>query len=201
MRVQRLLPLLLAGPLWLALPDDLDAQYDAGQSRADTERPADRLPGPFAAPPTWRDGAGLPRSRRARYWGSAGLGSGTRGAAGHLGASYQTDGTLLSVRAAGTIAVFDDELWDLGIVFGRSLVTGVVHASVGAGAALVRGARRESIHDDPEPIPSTVGLPIEVQLSIRPIPVLGIGLYGFANVNREETFRGVTVAVQLGNLR
>jgi hypothetical protein len=142
----------------------------------------------------------LPAPTPGRAWVSGGLGWASRGPAGHLAASYQSGGNLLSARGSGTIAVFGDPLWDLGLVYGRRLVSGGVHASLGAGVGAVGGETRESIHGDSEPLATTFGVPIEIQLSLRPLPVLGIGLYGFGNVNREESFAGVTAAVQIGRL-
>jgi hypothetical protein len=143
----------------------------------------------------------LGRASDSRYWLSTGMGWATRGPAGHLAGTYQFGGHLLSARGAGTIAVFGDELWDLGLLYGRSLVTGVVHASFGAGVGVVGGETRESIHGDSESLPTTVGVPLELQLFLRPLPVIGIGLYGFGNVNREESFAGVSAAIQLGRVR
>jgi hypothetical protein len=145
--------------------------------------------------------AGAVRQPRSAFWVAGGFGFASRGPAAHVSGTYRSGGNLFSARGAGTIAVFGDELWDVGILYGRSLLAGVVHASAAAGGGLVGGMTREGVHDDPRPLQRTFGVPIEVQLFFRPLPVLGIGLYGFSNVNREESFTGVTAAVQLGRLR
>ena len=46
-----------------------------------------------------------------------------------------------------------------------------------------------------------LGFPIETQLFWRPLRFLGIGLYGFANMNSQESFCGGTLSLQVGKLR
>jgi hypothetical protein len=192
-------------PLWLLAAPPLAGQAGAPETvtaaaRQHSEHTQSRQAGVRAAMPRLVTDALPTRAPGSRAWVSGGLGWASRGPAGHLAVSYQSGGNLLSARGSGTIAVFGDPLWDLGLVYGRRLVSGGVHASIGAGVGAVGGETRESIHGDPEPLATTLGVPIEVQLSLRPVPILGIGLYGFGNVNREESFAGVTVAIQIGRL-
>ncbi len=136
------------------------------------------------------------------YWLTAGLGLGSRGGAGAIGGTYQFGGNLLTLRGAGTIALSGDELWDVGLLYGRATRPGVVHLSLAVGVALVGGVRREgSLFDPQERIPATIGLPLEIHASLRLLPLLGVGLYGFGNLNGEEPFAGVAAAVQIGRLR
>jgi hypothetical protein len=137
------------------------------------------------------------------YWLNGGIGVSRRGAAGIVGGSYQFGGNLLSARGAGTVAVFGDELWDLGLLYGRATRPGVVHLSLAAGVGIVGGVRPAggSIFDPQERIPTTVTLPIELQLFFRPTGILGVGVYGFASLNEEESFGGAAAAVQIGRLR
>lgn len=48
---------------------------------------------------------------------------------------------------------------------------------------------------------TVIGLPLEAQAFYRPGKRLGIGLYGFANLNRRQSLGGVTLGVQAGRLR
>ncbi|MBA4159794.1 MAG: hypothetical protein H0X65_20345 [Gemmatimonadetes bacterium] len=156
--------------------------------------------------------AGLPQPVQGRtqsFWINAGVGVGTLDLAAAASASYQFGSSLLSVRTAAT-GEFEllgpaDELWDVGLLYGRATPPGTFHAALGAGVALVRGTLRGGGGFGPpereERIPTTVGLPVELQLFWRPTTILGLGIYGFANANREQSFAGAALSVQLGSLR
>jgi hypothetical protein len=156
--------------------------------------------------------AGLPQPVQGRtqsFWINAGVGVGTVDLAAAASASYQFGSSLLSVRTAAT-GEFEllgpaDELWDVGLLYGRATPPGTFHAALGAGVAVVRGTLRGGGGFGPpereERIPTTVGLPVELQLFWRPTTILGLGIYGFANANREQSFAGAALSVQLGSLR
>jgi hypothetical protein len=59
---------------------------------------------------------------------------------------------------------------------------------------------RQADDGRPEDV-STVGVPVELQLSLRLLPFLGVGLAGVANWNPEESFAGAVLSVQVGRLR
>jgi len=46
----------------------------------------------------------------------------------------------------------------------------------------------------------TVGLPLEVQMFLTPIPILGIGIIGFCNLNFMSTSIGFLLCLQIGYL-
>ncbi|MEM9996745.1 MAG: hypothetical protein AAF809_03505 [Bacteroidota bacterium] len=85
------------------------------------------------------------------------------------------------------------------------------HLSIGAGIALVGVVSDEdgrsvlgslgglSVDQQADRI-TTLGVPIEVQAFVQGRHV-GLGLYGFVNLNREATFGGVTLAFVLGRWR
>jgi hypothetical protein len=161
-----------------------------------------------------------------RAWLGAGLGVGTLfdgdgveddigGALGGvLYASYQSGVHVFSLRAAAAGEfVFGDTFIDVGLLYGRARPGRSSHASLSVGLALVFGERRcdgflfvcsseEGVEfaDEVEYV-VTVGLPVEAQLFWRPTSFGGFGLYGFANLNREASFVGATVGLQLGDLR
>jgi len=146
-----------------------------------------------------------PLSRRDSYWLSVGLGAGSQDLAAHANGSYQFAANLISLRAASTAGLFDTELTDYGLLYGRA-TRGARDRhllSAAVGIALVDGCGSDDSGflggcDDHATI---VGIPLEFQASYRPGKVLGIGLYGFANFNRRRSFAGVTLGVQLGRLR
>jgi hypothetical protein len=124
--------------------------------------------------------------------------------AGIVGASWQPGASIYSVRWAMTeeLAFFGGEAYALNefaVLYGRGTRPGFLHASASAGIAWVTG-ERQADGGRPEDV-STVGLPVELQLSLRLLPFLGVGLSGVANWNPEESFGGAVVSVQVGRLR
>jgi hypothetical protein len=140
------------------------------------------------------------------YWLNFGIGKGSVGDESMAIAtnfSYQFGKNLVSLRAAGNIDWFRKSMSDYGILYGRSLNQSSLFVSVGAGLALVEGSISHGLfsNKEPEKIGPTIGIPFEAQLFWRPTSFLGIGLYGFANLNSEETFYGFTLNLQFGKLR
>ena len=76
-------------------------------------------------------------------------------------------------------------------------------SSFGAGVSLVSGSISKGLfaEEEPEEIGPTIGLPLEAQLFWRSFRFIGIGLYGYANINPEESFAGATLNIQIGKLR
>jgi hypothetical protein len=146
-----------------------------------------------------------PITRRDTYWLGVGLGAGSEDFAAQANASYQFGANLISLRIASTAGLFDTELTDYGILYGRAtrgprdrhilaIAAGValVDGCGGGGSGFLGGCRDQS---------TVIGLPLEVQASYRPGKLLGIGLYGFANLNRRRSFGGVALGLQVGRLR
>lgn len=146
-----------------------------------------------------------PVSRRDTYWLGVGLGAGSEDLAAHVNASYQFGANLISLRIATTAGLFDTERTDYALLYGRAtrgardrhllaIAAGValVDGCGGDGDGFLGGCQGQS---------TVIGLPLEAQASYRPGKLLGIGLYGFANLNRRRSFGGVTLGVQIGRLR
>jgi len=146
--------------------------------------------------------------RDSRFWIGSGLGvaaltiadeQGIFGvAAGNLNATYQFGRTLVSARVTLATLVIGEIYSDVGLLYGRVLSEGSFFASVGAGVAYVEGDYT-GLFGDNEELFATIGLPLEVQLFVRPFRFIGVGIYGFANVNPEQSFTGATFSVQIGN--
>jgi hypothetical protein len=184
----------------LAAPRGAGAQAAAGGPEPSADRIAPPA-GPGAAPLLQPPGGSGVQPSSSGYWLTGGVGFGSRGGAAAVGGSYRFGQNLLSARAAGTIAFFGDELWDIGVLYGRANQPSFIHFSLAAGIGAVGGSGRETLFDPGERLPTTIGVPVEAQLFFRPVPLLGVGLYGFGNVNREESFVGLAAAVQLGRFR
>lgn len=140
-----------------------------------------------------------------RFWVNAGIGVGTPDLAGIASASYQFSGSnLLSLR--GTVAgeIFGDELWDIGLLYGRATTAQDYHASISAGLAVMGGSRSSGglFSDTPrEEISRQIGFPIGGQLLWLPSRFIGLGLSGFANLNEERSFAGLAFSLQIGKLK
>lgn len=139
---------------------------------------------------------------RDTFWLGAGLGVGSEDFAAQLNGSYQFGGNLLSLRASATAGLFDDGFGDYALMYGRATSpTGKrYHASAALGLGIVHGCRGGGLGGCRD-VSNAVGLPIEVQLFWRPGSRMGLGLYGFANFNDEQSFGGLTLSLQLGRLR
>ena len=142
----------------------------------------------------------LPRDT---YWVGVGLGAGSEGVGGHLNGSYQFGANLLSGRAAVTAGPFDDGFNDYALLYGRATrpSRSRYHVSGAAGLAIVEGCQRSGGLSNCRDERSVLGLPIEIQAYWRPGRLVGIGLYGFANLNQTRSFAGITLGLQVGRLR
>ena len=149
--------------------------------------------------------------RESRFWIGSGLGlvaisnyAGEQGIfglfAGNLNATYQFGRNLVSARTALATVFIGEGYYDVGLLYGRVLSEGFFFTSVGAGVAYVEG-ENVGLFGDNEELFATISLPLEVQLFVRPLRFIGVGIYGFANINREKNFVGATFSVQIGNLR
>ena len=143
-----------------------------------------------------------PITRRDSYWLGVGLGAGSEDFAAHVNGSYRFGANLVSLRIASTAGIFDEELTDYGLLYGRA-TRGARDRhllSFAAGVSVVDGCSGGGLGGCND-VSSVIGLPLEAQASYRPGKLLGIGLYGFANFNRRRSFGGVTLGVQIGRLR
>ena len=151
--------------------------------------------------------APLPAQERAApgrdtFWFGVGIGAGSEDFAGNLHGSYQFGPNLISFRNAGTAGIFDDGFGDYALLYGRAIKPSGRrhHASAAIGIGLVDGCQGGGLGGCQD-VPTVIGLPIEAQLFWRPGSLVGVGLYGFANLNDTRSFAGLTLGLQLGRLR
>lgn len=135
-------------------------------------------------------------------WVTVGLGGSTEGFAGLGGLDLLVRPHLLSFRLAAVSELFGDEFWDLAILYGRGRhwSRGAATASIGLG--LMDGERcRGILGGTCTPLSSRISLPVAARVSWRALPFGGLGLYGFANLNSEQSFAGAVLTIELGRLR
>lgn len=140
---------------------------------------------------------------RNSFWVGVGLGLGSEDFAGSLNGSYQFGANLVSIRSAATAGLFDDGFSDVALLYGRATRSPRDRYQFGAalGVAVVDGCRGGGVFSSCRNAPSVIGLPLELQAFWRPGSLIGLGLYGFANLNQTRSFAGVTLGLQLGRLR
>ena len=150
-----------------------------------------------------------------RYWISAGYGGGTYNAASGVSLSLQQENHLYSVRfvAVSETSILDffpdaypsEYVQDVSFLYGRVTKSeGSVFAySIGLGSVegvrrgdyigtvLFQGETYEQINY------SALGIPVEFKyFSVE--DGTGIGLYAFANINKEKSFVGVMLSLHFG---
>ena len=137
------------------------------------------------------------------YWVNFGLGKGSIGEGGEmaiiLDGTFQFGKNVLSLRYSLVGELLADDFYDYGLLYGRAFHSSTFFASGGVGLGLVE-VRRGGLFTGKETI-YKFGFPLETQLFWRPLRFLGIGLYGFANFNSEESFYGFAICLQAGKLR
>ncbi|MGH7671686.1 MAG: hypothetical protein ACREMC_02215 [Gemmatimonadales bacterium] len=158
-------------------------------------------------------GAQADAERRSTWWVTLGAGIGDFGTATGMGAqvsgAYQFGRSLLAARSTVALGDIVEVLFanpgdiigteDFGLLFGRASAPGSIHASAAAGVGIARLQRAAGSGN--ESTSEHFGVPLEAQLFWRPTRVFGVGLYGYGNLNNEQSFWGLSVSVQLGRLR
>lgn len=134
-----------------------------------------------------------------------GLGESSFGVSPGVSFSYQLGNNLFSVRHVYNVEfqihVFGESstpeaVWDVGALYGRIAKASYGFASISGGISIVGEVRPYK-----ERTFLTAGIPFETQLFWTPLPSFGIGIYGFANLNREKSFVGALLCIQIGKLR
>ena len=141
-----------------------------------------------------QESVGQPRT--GFFWINAGFGFSTNGPAAGISLTLQPPkpGYLLfSLRGITTSEEQGSEIGDVAVLIGYSSKRPQSRGyfSIATGISRVSGP----------PIESTFGIPVEVQLFYTLTSYAGIGLQGFADFNREQTFYGALLCLQFGTLQ
>ena len=148
-----------------------------------------------------------------RTWVTLGLGQASWGGltelGGQLTASHQSGKLVLTGRGlvgfdilGGVLQVpgMIIDVSDLGLLAGIGNRPGLIRYSVGAGLGVATITRKASSGSN-DPKTSALGVPLEGQLFLQPISFLGVGFYGYGDLNKEKTFWGWSISVALGRGR
>lgn len=155
-------------------------------------------------------------------WFNAGFGISSSGSSRGGSFSYPTERGIISLRFVYNSSDADPSpsflrmdpyrktVWDAGVLSGKMAKSSYGIAFLSGGIGVVGGVLdREYVGIGSLYSPSefrdnrflTIGIPIEGQLFWTPYSFLGVGLYGFANINPEESFAGALLGIQMGKLR
>ena len=153
------------------------------------------------------------RQAASTNWITLGLGRATWGGLTELGAqlsaSHQAGRLVVSGR---TLTGFDllgsvlqvpgmiIDVEDYGLMAGAGNRAGLVRYSLGAGLGAATITRKGSSGSSDSHI-KAVSVPLEGQLFIQPIPLLGVGVYGYGDLNKEKSFWGWSFSVSIGRAR
>jgi hypothetical protein len=152
------------------------------------------------------------RQAASKNWITLGMGQATWGGLTELGAqlsaSHQAGRLVVSGRALTGFDLLGSVLQipgmivdveDYGLMAGVGNRPGLVRYSLGAGLGAATITRKTGSGDDSRS--KTVGVPLEGQLFLQPLRFLGVGLYGYGDLNKEKSFWGWSISVALGRGR
>jgi hypothetical protein len=132
------------------------------------------------------------------------------GFGGNINASYYSNIGLLSVRfldadKAGmeptnviTSSVKLNHINEFSGMYGFNYHASFLFISVSSGIGIVwfkKGITPSEVTT------STLGLPLDAEIFISPLPVLGIGLKLLGNINSKSSYSGFLICLQLGKLK
>ena len=137
-------------------------------------------------------------ARTAGVWVSGGLGGGSEGVALLAELAYQTGAHQLSIRGTLMADLYDDAVADLGVLYARAWQSRNWNLALGGGIGYMA---TEHCPECSGELREAVGVPLMARAVWHPIGALGLGLYGFGNVNTLRSFAGLALTVSIGKLR
>lgn len=87
---------------------------------------------------------------------------------------------------------------EIGVLWGHAKNLSFLEASASIGAGKIWGTERVSGSDKKF---SAITIPVEVQLLIKPLPIVGIGVAFTTSINKKSTFSSGLFVIQFGKSR
>lgn len=138
-----------------------------------------------------------------RWW--IGLGVGTGHVPDDTGilstlvqATVQSGAHQLSLRVPYLTSRNESEFQEYGLAYSRVLLRNSAHVSAGGGVSYVRACR--GFDGLSEECDGGWGIPLVAEGALHK-GFIGLGIQGFANLNRMGSYTGVALFVQVGRLR
>lgn len=101
----------------------------------------------------------------------------------------------------------NDEIWELGLLYGRRTAGGKTGVSILAGISYTGGTYKgDRLDTDPfsedyeELTFETVGLPIELQFDVNLLKFVGFSIMFFTDINPHTIYTGVNFSILIGYL-
>lgn len=160
---------------------------------------------------SWCFGQSNNKTENDYAWVNLGIGfsavTGSLGGSVGINCSYLKKHSIVSLRFVhsteldlwgwGNAPTDADSNGELGLLYGFGVKRTFGFASMSTGISYV-GLK---IYENGKEIRhASVGLPIEIQLFLTANKI-GVGIYGFANINSKSSFAGALICIQLGRLR
>ncbi|MGM0545831.1 MAG: hypothetical protein ACQEST_03850 [Bacteroidota bacterium] len=138
-----------------------------------------------------------------RYWAEGGSAITTLGVGIQTGVVIDYNNHVFSLGATSTDLDFGTEVWDIAVLYGRSMRYQSLYLSAGTGVAVVGGVGYSDLFGNgtENSIETSLGFPLKGQISWEPIRFLALGIYSFANINTEQPFGGIGVSVRVGKFQ
>ena len=152
------------------------------------------------------------QAQRSATWFTLGAGQASWGGFTEIGAeitaSHQRHGRILTARIVGGGDILGSvfaptgavvSVQDVGVLAGIGNTPGLLRYSVGAGLGIA--SIWHKVNNTSNAKVSRLGVPLEGQLFVQPISFLGVGIYGYGDLNKERSFWGWSIGVSLGRTR
>jgi hypothetical protein len=142
-----------------------------------------------------------------RVWGAFGLGGVSAPVTDGMGVMGEIAVQKYPHHAAFRVLAIADavntsagpKIGEFAALYGRTAIAPAGHAAIASGLALTGGDLCKVASTDAQCQDSwTVGIPIVAELALQPLPVVGVGVQAFANLNTKASFFGGIVFLQLG---
>ncbi len=145
------------------------------------------------------------------FWGGYGVGTpfvsggDPEGDAELAQIGFERDGKIILLRAARIEEPYgtgSEPVEDYSLMFGLGTQRGLFHLMAAVGIGRLTGFECVDAADpDDCDEAGTFGFPTFVEITFDPLPFLGVGVQGFANVNPDVTHGGIALMGRIGRLR
>lgn len=142
-----------------------------------------------------------PTSKTPSIWMQVSPSITTLGLGFNAGIKAQIRNHYFALTTNSTELSYWNETWDISIIYGRHAQIHPFKFYIGTGVSVLGGTSYTSLFETSkhESFGPVIGFPLEGSVFWHPIPVAGLGLTTFANVNTEQPFAGIGITLRAGH--